>query len=75
MPLSSVWRAGYLGNRKKRETCQIFGPGTRKTAVVLSDGGPFLDSLDVWDQGVLRHPGSLIWSTMERFCSSEMPAE
>ena len=54
---------------------QVFGLRTRKTAVILRDGGPFLEGLDVGDHEGLRHPGSLIWSTMDRFCSSQMPAE
>jgi len=48
----------------------VFSGSTREPTVVLADGRPLLKGIDIRDQ-----QGSRIPSTIERFCSSLMPAE
>ena len=55
-----------LGSRSK-----VLRLRTNKTAIVLSDSGPLFERVYVGD----GHLGNRIWSTIDRFCSSEMPAE
>lgn len=50
----------------------IFCLSTGQPTIKLSYSSPFLKLLNVWWH---HHCGNLIWSTMDRFCSSEIPAE